>query len=108
MGEAPAVGLEQPQLAGAKIQAEPGGHWNDFHSIAQLAFFPPLADVIWAVSVLLVLVSWTRTVEVVLFSLPPAPWVDFAVSVVVLVLLVSWILVTVRRHTAPFGVAWFG
>ena len=62
MGEAPAVGLEQPQLCGAKIQANPGGHWNDSQSIAQLAFFPPLADVIWAVSVRLVPVAWTRTV----------------------------------------------
>src|SRR2546430_2628964 len=44
MGEAAAVGLEQPQFSGAKIQAEPGGHWKESQLIAQLAFFPPLEE----------------------------------------------------------------
>jgi hypothetical protein len=62
MGQAPAVGLDQPQLPGAKVKAEPGSHWNASQLIDQLAFLPALEDEIWAFNCRLVPLAWTLTV----------------------------------------------
>jgi hypothetical protein len=61
MGQAFAIGLEQPQLVGSKIQAEAGGHWKASQSINQVAFFPAFEDEIWAFNCRLVPVAFTRT-----------------------------------------------
>ena len=65
MGEAAAVGLEQPQLARPKIQTEPGRHWNASH----VTLDAPLTSVTRAVRVRLVPVTL-----IVMFQVAPLPW----------------------------------